>query len=136
MWADHPDELDDWSACGISTPRDVYDQFVPNFYFGCEGDDRLNALAFDTKLNPFGARLNAMFGSDIGHFDVEDMAGIVEEVYELIEDGLVEPRDFRDFTFENAVRLHGGMNPDFFEGTVVSAAAADVLSLETTAKAR
>ena len=95
--------------------------------YGCEGDDRLNAVAFDTKVNPFGAGLNAMFGSDIGHFDVEDMAGIVEEVYELIEKDLVNERDFRDFTFENAVRLHGGMNPDFFEGTRVAAEARKVL---------
>ena len=27
----------------------------------------------------------------------------------------------------NAVRLHGGMKPDFFEGTVVESAAAKVL---------
>jgi len=106
----------------------VYERFVPNFFFGCEGDDRLNALAFDTKVNPFGARLNAMFGSDIGHFDVEDMAGIVEEVHELVDDDLVTERDFRDFTFENAVRLHGGMNPDFFAGTTVADAAAEVLA--------
>jgi predicted TIM-barrel fold metal-dependent hydrolase len=128
MWADHPEELDDWSACGITSPDGVAQRFVPSFFFGCEGDDRLNALAFDTKVNPFDARLNAMFGSDIGHFDVEDMAGIVEEVYELVEKGLVDERDFRDFAFENAVRLHGGMNPDFFEGTVVRDAAAEVLA--------
>ena len=77
---------------------------------------------------PVRRRLNAMFGSDIGHFDVEDMAGILEEVYELIEKGLVDDRDFRDFAFENAVRLHGGMNPDFFEGTAVRDAAAEVLA--------
>jgi hypothetical protein len=128
LWADHPDELDDWSACGLSAPEDVARRFVPNFFFGCEGDDRLNALAFDEKVNPFGARLNAMFGSDIGHFDVEDMAEIVEEVYELVDKGLFDERDFRDFAFENAVRLHGGMNPDFFAGTVVHDAAAEVLA--------
>jgi hypothetical protein len=27
-------------------------------------------VAFDRRVNPFGARLNALFGSDIGHFDV------------------------------------------------------------------
>jgi predicted TIM-barrel fold metal-dependent hydrolase len=128
MWSDHPDELDDWHAAGLETAEDVYRRFVPNFYFGCEGDDRLNALAFDTEVNPMGARLNAMFGSDIGHFDVEDMAEIVEEVYELVEEGLVTDADFRDFTFENPVRLHGGMNPDFFKGTAVEDAAARVLA--------
>ena len=35
--------------------------------------------------------------------------------------------DFRDFAFANAVRLHGGMNPDFFVGTVVEKEAAEVL---------
>jgi predicted TIM-barrel fold metal-dependent hydrolase len=127
-WADHPEELDDWRACGLETEEDVYRQFVPNFFYGCEGDDRLNACAFDTKVNPLGARLNAMFGSDIGHFDVEDMAEIIEEVYELVEDDLVTEADFRDFTFENAVRLHGGMNPKFFDGTSVQDEAAEVLA--------
>jgi hypothetical protein len=51
----------------------------------------------------------------------------VEEVHELVEKGLVDDRDFRDFAFENAVRLHGGMNPDFFEGTTVRDSAAEVL---------
>jgi hypothetical protein len=69
-----------------------------------------------------------MFGSDIGHFDVEDMREIVEEVYELVEDGLFTERDFRDFMLENAVRFHGGMNPDFFKGTPAEQAAADILA--------
>ena len=43
------------------------------FYFGCEADDRSNAWAFNTKANPFGARLNA----DIGHFDVPDMMDLI-----------------------------------------------------------
>ena len=100
---------------------------MPRFYFGCEGDDRMNSLAFDTKLNPFGARLRAMLGSDIGHFDVVDMREVVEESWELVEDGLISEADFSDIAFRNAVRLHGGMNPRFFEGTVVEAAAARVL---------
>ena len=36
--------------------------------------------------------------------------------------------DFHDFTFENAVRFWGEVNPDFFKGTVVSSAAAEVLA--------
>jgi hypothetical protein len=39
--------------------------------------------------------------------------------------------DFRDFAFTNAVRLHAGMNPAFFEGTVVERAAAEVLVKES-----
>jgi len=33
-----------------------------------------------------------------------------------------------DFTFENAVRFWGEVNPDFFKGTVVETAAAEVLA--------
>jgi hypothetical protein len=127
LWSDHPDELDDWRACGIDEARDIHDRFVPNFYFGCEGDDRLNALAFDTKLNPFGARFHAMFGSDIGHFDVPDMRLVLEEAYEVADEGLISAADFRDFAFTNAVRLHGGANPTFFDGTVVERDARSVL---------
>jgi NAD(P)-dependent dehydrogenase (short-subunit alcohol dehydrogenase family) len=46
---------------------------VTPFFFGCEADDRVNAWAFNRRANPLGARLNAIFGSDIGHFDVPDM---------------------------------------------------------------
>ena len=119
LWADHPDELDDWSACGLERAEEIAEQFVPRFYFGCEGDDRMVAAGFDTELNPFGVRLNAMFGSDIGHFDVEDMREVLEEAHETVDEGLMTDADFRDFAFANAVRLHGGMNPDFFKGTVV-----------------
>lgn len=120
-------DLDDYAACGIERREDLRDLFVPPFFFGCEADDRLNALAFDRRLNPFGARLNAMFGSDIGHFDVPDMLDVLPEAYELVEDGLISADDFRDFTFANAVRLWGTGNPRFFEGTAVATAAAAVL---------
>jgi hypothetical protein len=44
-----------------------------------------------------------------------------------VEDGLIALDDFRDFTFGNAVRLWGQVNPRFFEGTAVAKAAAGVL---------
>jgi hypothetical protein len=37
-------------------------------------------------------------------------------------------RDIRDFAFENVVRLRGGMNPQFFAGSQVAAAAEEVLA--------
>jgi hypothetical protein len=132
LWSQHPDELDDWSACGIRRAEDVSARFVPRFWFGCEGDDRLNAWAFATKLNPFGARLNAMLGSDLGHFDVMDMRDVIAEAHELVDEGLISDADFRDFSFANTVRLHGGMNPDFFAGTVVEAEAAKLLAQSST----
>jgi predicted TIM-barrel fold metal-dependent hydrolase len=120
-------DLDDYSACKISRKEDWRDLFVTPFYFGCEADDPSNAWAFNAKGNPLGARLNAIFSSDIGHFDVPDMTGVVPEAWEMIEDGLVTPADFRDFTFANVVRLFGSANPNFFAGTRVAGAAAGVL---------
>jgi hypothetical protein len=93
--------------------------FVPHFYFGCEADDALNATAFNTKLNPFGARLRAIFSSDIGHWDVPDMTEVLAEAYALVEEAVMTDADFRDFVFTNPVTLWTGMNPDFFKGPVV-----------------
>ena len=55
--------------------------------FGCEADDPINAWAFNERVNPFGARLRAMFGSDISHWDVPDMAESVHEAWEQVERG-------------------------------------------------
>ena len=120
-------ELDDFAACGIRRADDIRERFVPTFYFGCEADDRMTAVAFDSRLNHFGAKLNAMFSSDIGHWDVTDMKGVVAQSYGLVQRGLLTHRDYRAFMFANAARLHGGMNPSFFAGTVVEEAAAKVL---------
>ena len=49
------------------------------------------------------------------------------EAYELVEDGYISQDNFRDFVFENAVRLWGTQNPRFFEGTAVAKEAAAVL---------
>jgi predicted TIM-barrel fold metal-dependent hydrolase len=112
-----PAQLDDWSECAIDSVEDFRDLFLDPFFFGCEADDRLNALAFDTRLNPLGGRLQAIFGSDIGHWDVRDMSRAVAEAYELVEQQLLTPDDFRDLMFTNPVRYLAGANPDFFRGT-------------------
>jgi predicted TIM-barrel fold metal-dependent hydrolase len=111
--------LDDFAACGITSKQDIYDMFVPRFYFGCEADDRVNAMAFNTKLNHFGAKLNAIFSSDIGHWDVVDMTGVLPEAWELVEEDLMSAEDFRRFVFSNTVEMHTALNPDFFKGTAV-----------------
>lgn len=125
-----PERLDEFDAVGIEKPADLRDRFVPHFFFGCEADDPLVPWAFAEKVNPLGERLGAMLGSDISHWDVTDMTEPIAEAYEAVERGTLEERDFRDFAFANAVRMHGGMNPSFFEGTVVERAAADVLAKE------
>jgi len=123
----HPNELDDFARAKIEGFDQIGERFVHNFFFGCEADDRLVATAFDERLNPFGSRLRAMLGSDIGHWDVPDMREVVAESYQLVEQNLLSPLDFKDFVFGNAVQLHGGMNPRFFEGTVVEDQAREVL---------
>ena len=120
--------LDDFAACKIARKEDWVDLYARPYYFGCEADDRMNVTAFG-RANPFGARINAIFSSDIGHFDVPDMLNPVPEAYELVADGLITPDDFRDFTFANAVRLWGTQNPRFFEGTRVAREAAAVLNV-------
>ena len=37
----------------------------------------------------------------------------------MVEHGLIDEQDFRDFSFSHAVQPCCGMNPDFFKGTVV-----------------
>jgi predicted TIM-barrel fold metal-dependent hydrolase len=120
-------ELDDFSACRINTAEELRDLFTRPFYFGCEADDRMNAWAFNRQVNPLGARLRPLFGSDIAHFDVPSMAAVVPEAYELVEDGLISADDLRDFMFANPVRFWGEANPGFFKGTVVEHAAAALL---------
>jgi predicted TIM-barrel fold metal-dependent hydrolase len=122
-----PAQLDDWWRCGITSARDICDLFVPRFYFGCEADDPITAWAFDRRVNAYGSELRVVFGSDISHWDVPDMSESVAEAWEQVEEGRLTPPQFRDFTFANAVRLHGGMQPSFFDGTVCEAAAHELL---------
>jgi predicted TIM-barrel fold metal-dependent hydrolase len=137
-WPDHGpeltggiDDLDDFSACKLTRKEDWMDLFVKPFYFGCEADDRMNATAFG-KGNPFQAKLNAIYSSDIGHFDVIDMRHPLPEAYELVEDGHISKDNFRDFVFANTVHLWGTQNPKFFEGTMVAKAAAAELQRTPT----
>ncbi len=119
--AANPAVLDEFEAVSITKKSDIRDKFVPNFFFGCEADDPLIAWAFRTDVNPLGAKLQPLFGSDISHWDVPDMTEPVEEAYELVEKGLLDHAQFEEFTFLNAVKLHAGMDPHFFDGTAVEA---------------
>ncbi len=126
--AARPATLDEFARAEIRRAEDIRDRFVPNFHFGCEADDPLVAWAFKAKVNPMGARLRAMMGSDISHWDVPDMTEPVADAYGLVERGLITEEDFREFTFLNAVRLHAGMNPRVFEDTVCAKAVAQALA--------
>jgi hypothetical protein len=85
----------------------------------------------NAKMNPLGAKLQAMFSSDLGHWDVEDMTEILPEAHELVEDELVSPADFQDFVFGNPVRFYTRLNPDFFRGTRIEQDVARFLRAKT-----
>jgi predicted TIM-barrel fold metal-dependent hydrolase len=124
---EEPAMLDEFAPCGINDKRDIKDLFVPHFYFGCEADDPTTAWAFDIKKNPYEAKLNAIFSSDIGHWDVVDMRDVTVEAYKLVEHGLLNEDEFHDFTFANVARMRCSMNPNFFKGTIVEGEVAKLL---------
>lgn len=118
-----PDEdratIDEWAPSGITSVADIVRTFTEQCFFGCEADDPMNALAFDTRINVGGSQIRAMFASDVGHWDVPDFREVLPEAWELREHGLLDETQFADFMFGNVVRLFTGTNPGFFEGTAV-----------------
>jgi predicted TIM-barrel fold metal-dependent hydrolase len=120
--ASRPSNIDDFAESLFTGPEDILDVFTRQFFFGCEADDPMNALAFNRALLPHQARLNAVFASDIGHWDVPDVRGVLPEAWELVEDGHLTEDEFRDFTCGNVVRMLTAANPKFFDGTAVEAA--------------
>lgn len=113
---------DDFAAAKIEKKSDLKDLFAKPFYFGCEADDKTSAWAYSAKNNPFNSKLNTLFGSDIGHFDVSDMSETICEAHELVEKGLITDADYRSLMFENPARFWGESNRNFFKGTVVEKA--------------
>src|SRR6185312_16176857 len=107
---------DGWPSKESHLTGNRVELYAKPYYFGCEADDRMNATAFSKGI-PFGAQLNAIYSSDIGHFDVIDFRDPLPEAYELVEDGHITEANFRDFVFANPVRLWGKQNPAFFDGT-------------------
>ena len=118
---------DDWAAAGITCREDLIERFAPRFFFGCEADDPMTSVAFNTRVNPEGVRLGAMLGSDIGHWDVPDMAEVLSEALESVDRGWLTGRDFRDFVFANPVRFYTDTNRGFFEGTCIEGEVAALL---------
>jgi len=120
--------LDDWYGAKIERPEQFKDLFQDNMFYGCDADDPTTAWAFKTKYNPFGMKLRAFMGSDIGHCDVIEPSEVVPEAYELLEHDLVTAEEWKEFVFTNAALLYGGMNPHFFDGTPAEAAVKQLLA--------
>ena len=117
-----PGERDDFSAAGIARIEDIRDQYVPNFYFGGEADDPTVSYAFNTKINPLGAKLNAFWATDSGHWDVPELTQTLSNTWKLVEGGAISEENFRDLTFAHPYRFYAEHNPEFFKGTAVEAA--------------
>ena len=128
--------IDDFAESLIGDPEDIVDIFTRQFRFGCEADDPLNALAFNDQLLPHGVRLNAMFASDIGHWDVPDMRDVLPEAWELVEHGHLTEAQFAHFACGNVVRMLTDANPRFFEGTAVADAVRPYVTTVPTSPGR
>jgi predicted TIM-barrel fold metal-dependent hydrolase len=132
---DKPETIDEFADCGLTDLRQLRELFIDPFYFGCEADDRMVSTAFNKRLNPLGANLKPVFGSDIGHWDVLDATSILTEAWSLVRLRLLTEENFRDFTFTNPAMMHLAVNPDYFKGTAVEAAAAKLLRERVPAEA-
>jgi len=115
-------QRDNFEKVPMSSLDDLRRLYVDRFWFGVEADDPLVAVAFDRRLNPMGATLSALLGTDHAHWDVPDMALVLAEAWEHVEEGRLTPADLEHLVFTNVVRLHAGMNPRFFAGTAVEGA--------------
>ena len=123
-----PEFADEWRHVKIESKEDIRDLFTENLYFGCEADDAMNYTAFNTKANRMGAKIKAIFSSDLGHWDVVDFGDVLEEAHEAVDDGLMTDEDFREFVFTNPVKFATRGNPDYFKGTVVEDAVAKLVA--------
>lgn len=128
-----PAQLDDFRDSGVGSSEDIVALF-DRFYFGCEADEGTVGWAMAAEVNPHGAVLKPVLGSDIGHWDVPDMLEVVGEAYELVTDGKLDAPQFRAFSCDNPIRLHGEMNPAFFDGTPVESYARTLLRADVDAE--
>ena len=58
--------IDAFEKSGIQSAEDIRNIFVQKFYFGCEGDDPLNAIAFNPRGILFDARLKPLYDPTSG----------------------------------------------------------------------
>ncbi|MFC4273979.1 amidohydrolase family protein [Achromobacter aloeverae] len=115
----HADEIDDFALAGIEKVEDIRDRWVNSFYFGSEADDRTVAAAFNDRVHPLGVKINAIWSSDVGHWDVPDLTEPLAESWDLVEQGVISAADFKAFVFGNPYRFYTEANPNFFAGTEV-----------------
>ncbi|MOA56390.1 hypothetical protein D3C78_1803600 [compost metagenome] len=71
-------------------------------------------------MNPLGTKINAIWSSDIGHWDVPDLTEPLAESWDLVEQGVISADDFRALVFDNPYRFYTEANPAFFAGTDIA----------------
>jgi hypothetical protein len=114
-------ELEDFGLAGIQSVEDIKARWVDNFFFGSESDDRTVAHAFNDKANPLGVKINAIYSSDVGHWDVPDLTDVLHESWSLVDQGAITAEDFKNWVFANPYKLYTEANAGFFKGTQVEA---------------
>jgi len=125
--AGRPEVLDEFAAAGISSIDDLLEPFENRLFFGCEADDPLIGIGYGLNFEGRRASMQPIIGTDVSHWDAPVMNEVMVEAYELVEHGLLDIEQFKGFVFANPVRMHGGANPAFFDGTAVEAEARAVL---------
>jgi hypothetical protein len=120
---DRSADRDEWAHTGVREEHD-FARIFSNFYFGCEADDVSVHRALDARANPMRARLQPIFSSDIGHWDVPDISAVLLESHRLVDKGILSDADYRDFVFTYPAQLHLKANPEFFAGTAVAGSVA------------
>ena len=106
-----PPTLDEFAASRHHRRRRHPRRLHEQLHFGCEADDPDDRARVRSASQPLRPRLQALFASDIGHWDVPDMREVLPEAWELVEDGDATEADFRALTFEHPVSLWASTNP-------------------------
>lgn len=122
-----PAQTDEFAAAGVETADDIIRPLADRSFFGCEADDPMVPFAFDLRVAHQPVSLRPMLGTDVAHWDAPVMADVLPEAYESVDEGRMDPEQFQSFVFTNAVRLHGAVNPSFFDGTLCEKQARSVL---------
>jgi hypothetical protein len=122
-----PAQTDEFAAAGAVTADDLIDPLANRSFFGCEADDPLVPFVFRLPVAHKEIALQPMLGTDVGHWDAPVMGHVLPEAHEAVDEGRMDPGQFEAFVFTNAVRLHGSMNPAFFDGTPCEKEARGVL---------
>jgi predicted TIM-barrel fold metal-dependent hydrolase len=113
------EDRNDFAAAGIEKIEDIKARWVDSFFFGSESDDRTVAHAFNDKANPLGVKINAIYSSDVGHWDVPDLTEVLAESYALVQQGAITEADFKAWVFDNPYKLYTEANANFFKGTAI-----------------